>query len=142
MADRRIYVDRNVQTDGDGSINAPFGSIEKAQEAARNAVYEGDTVTVEIAPGSYFTTGLTFDHRDSGTAYHGADGAVLTGGIEVPYRDTEVPDATVLSRLSRLAAAKVRMIDLKKYGVDPALYRDLYPIGAYHTAGKYDGAHT
>lgn len=142
MADRRIYVDKNARTNGDGSIDAPFGTIEEAQEAARNAVYAGDTATVEIAPGSYFTMGLTFDNRDSGTTYHGADGAVLTGGIEVPYRETEVPDATVLSRLSRLAAAKVRMIDLKKYGVEPALYRDLYPIGAYHTAGKYDDAPT
>lgn len=35
------------------------------------------------------------------------------------------------------------MIDLKKYGVESsAPIGDLYPIGAYHTAGKYDDAPT
>ena len=110
MADIQIFVSKNAQAGGNGSQSAPFSTIEEAQAAARKAAAAGDGVTVEIASGSYFTTGLTFDARDNGIVYHAAEGAVLTGGITVPYGETEIPDASVLGRLSRLAAAKVRMI--------------------------------
>lgn len=142
MADIRIYVQMDAAPGGNGTVDSPYASLTDAQTAARDAAYAGDTVTVEVGAGTYYTSGLVFDNRDNGITYHAADGAVLTGGIEVPYRDTEVPEAPVLARLSRMAASKVRVIDLKKYGVDPAAYRALYPIGAYHTASKYDDAPT
>lgn len=138
MANLQIFVSKDAKAGGNGTVHAPYSTLEAAQNAARIAAAAGDCVTVEIASGSYFTTGLTFDARDNGTVYHAAEGAVLTGGITVPYGETEIPDASVLGRLSRLAAAKVRMIDLKKHGVDPQSYRLLYPIGAYSTASKYD----
>ena len=140
MENIRIYVDSKCPRSGDGTVLSPFRSIEEAKERARQIACVEKKVTVEIAAGNYRTDGLVFDKRDSGVTYHSDDCAVLTGGIEVNYNETDVPDESIKARLTKDAANKVRVIDLKKYNVSPEAYRNLYPIGAYHTASKYDGA--
>ncbi len=142
MDNTHIYVDGNVSESGSGTNASPYKTIEEAMEKARHIIGTGSKVTVEIAAGSYYTHGLVFDKRDSGVRYHAAEGTVLTGGIDVRYCDTEIPDESIKKRLSADAAEKVRVIDLKKYNVNRGMYENLYPIGAYNTASKYDNAPT
>ncbi len=108
-------------------------SIVAAQQKAR----ELKNATVIVEKGVYRES-LEFDERDSGTTYIG-EGAVITGGLEVPYCDTKDISEEIKTRLTPEAAEKVRCIDLTAYGFTKDDWGEVYPIGAYHTARKYDG---
>ena len=108
-------------------------SIREAQLKAR----ELKNATVIVEKGVY-SESLEFDERDNGTTYIG-EGAVITGGLEVSYCDTKDISEEIKARLTPEAAEKVRCIDLKKYGFSNDDWGEVYPIGAYHTARKYDG---
>lgn len=81
---------------GDGSVNRPFATIQRAQIAARHfvALDEQDaSVDVMIASGHYYVPeGLSFDEHDSSargnTSYLGnglsPDDVVIHGGILIP----------------------------------------------------------
>jgi hypothetical protein len=118
-----------------GTREAPFKSIARAQAEARRT---DAPATVEVLAGTYKES-LVFDSRDSGDIYLTRENAVLTGGLTIPYADTDVPSEEILERLSADAAAAVRRIDLKAYGVNPDVYDTLFPIGTYSTTSKYDG---
>ncbi|MBQ7981939.1 MAG: right-handed parallel beta-helix repeat-containing protein [Clostridia bacterium] len=108
-------------------------TISKAQALAREA--HGAAVTV--APGVY-REALHFDARDSGCTYHG-EGAVLTGGLTVPYEETLPLPADAAARIAADAAPHIRVICLRDYGYTGNDWGELSAIGAYNTAGKYDG---
>ncbi len=118
-----------------GTREVPFKTIARAQDEARRC---DAPVTVEVLAGTY-KEALVFDSRDSGDTYRTGEGAVLTGGLTVPYAATEEPSDDIKARLSPDAAANVRAIDLKTYGVASEAYDTLFPIGSYSTTGKYDG---
>ncbi len=135
MTEKIFYVSPTGSDKNEGNAGAPFKTIGQAQSAARAC----DTpVTVEVLAGTY-RENLTFDERDSGDTYRTREHATLTGGLTVPYADTEDPSADIKSRLTPDAAAHVRLIDLGKYGIAKDAYDTVFPIGSYHTAHKYDG---
>ncbi len=135
MSETTYYVSPAGCDKNAGTRAFPFKTITAARDAARRC---GDSVTVEVMEGVYAET-LEFDQRDSGDTYVTHENAVLTGGLTVPYENTDEPSAEMKARLTPDAAAKVRAIDLKKYGVDSTVYAELYAIGTYSTHAKYDG---
>ena len=110
------------------------GSIAEAQQKARNL--PGSTVLVEAG---VYREALTFDARDNGTKYIGC-GAELSGGLSVKYEDTKPLPEDILPRLSPEAAAHIRRIELSEYGLTSSDWGEVFPIGTYCTANKYDGA--
>ena len=118
-----------------GTEELPFRTITAARDAARR---RSEPVTVEVLAGVY-TECLEFDRADSGDTYLTRENAVITGGVQIPYRETEEPSEEMRARLCPEAAERVRAIDLKRYGVSREVYETLYAIGRYSTDGKYDG---
>lgn len=135
MTEQIIYVGPQGQDSNPGTRELPFRTITAARDRAR--IMAG-TLTVKVGRGIY-RENLMFDSRDSGCRYLAEEGAVLTGGLCVPYEETEAPLEKMKAYLSSEAAKKVRAIDLKRQGVEASVYAPLYPIGQYHTGGKYDG---
>lgn len=122
---------------GSGEITSPFRTPEKAQEAARE--HTGSQVV--FLDGTY-RSALTFDERDNNTAYTAKSGVLLTGGITIPAEDSETPADEILTRLHTDIAPHIRAIDLSVYGIIREELGEVYPIGSYHTAGRYDDAET
>ena len=115
--------------------------IVKAGESIREAQLKAREIpnSPVIVEAGVYRESIEFDERDSGTIYIG-EGAVLTGGLEVAYTDTkDIPDC-IKDRLTPEAAEKVRMIDLTEYSFTHDDWGDVYPIGSYCTADKYDDA--
>lgn len=87
---RTIYVSPSGSDTADGSENAPFKTLARAQEAVRqiNTDMQGDIV-VSIAKGEYYLEeGLEFRKEDSGTNGHkviwkGIDRPLITGAEKV-----------------------------------------------------------
>ncbi len=143
-----FYVSANGSDNNDGSLNAPFATIEKARDAVRALDKTGKNgITVAIMKGEYRVNCLEFSAEDSGTeacpiTYCNYDGGevVLNGGVTLNPGDfAAVPDEAMLSRLSEAAKKNVVCLDLSKYGITGDDYGKLYAIGMYNTAEKYDG---
>jgi len=118
-----------------GDAVSPFKTVEKAMSAAR----ETDSgCEIVLREGTYFTRGLKFDSRDSGTMLRGEGDAVLTGGITIPAEDFEDPSPEIKARLSGDAKECVKVADLKKYGFNAGDWGDVCTVGGFHTANKYD----
>ena len=87
---RTIYVSPSGSDTADGTQNAPFKTLERAQAAVReiNSDMQGDIV-VSIAKGEYYLEeGLEFRKEDSGTNGHkviwkGIDRPLITGAEKV-----------------------------------------------------------
>lgn len=114
------------------SPDSGYPTIADAQAAAREC---GGTVLVKAG---VYRENLTLDAQDSGCTYLAEEGVTLTGGVSVNFADTAVPADDVLTRLTPDAAAHVRVIDLSAYGLTGSDWGNVYPIGAYHTASRYD----
>lgn len=114
------------------SSESGFASIAEAQAAARQ---NGGTVLVKAG---VYRENLVLDSRDSGCTYLAEPGAVLTGGISVSIADTSSPSDDIRSRLTPEAAEKVRVIDLTAFGLSESDWGNVYPIGSYHSASRYD----
>ncbi len=143
-----FYVSPAGSDQNDGTENAPFATLEKAQNAVRALDKNGRTgVTVAVLPGEYRVSSLRFTAEDSGTpecpvTYCAAGGGevVLNGGVTLdPAAFTPVTDEEVLARLPENARANVRVTDLTALGITAEQYGKIYAIGSYNTAAKYDG---
>lgn len=130
-----LYVSPRGSDRSPGTEELPFRTIAAAQDAARR---RPEPVTVEVLAGVY-TESLEFDRADSGDTYLTREDAVITGGLQIPYGETEEISEEMRAILCPEAAEKVRAIDLKRYGVSRAAYETLYAVGRYSTDGKYDG---
>lgn len=135
MSEKVFCVSENGNDQNEGTRTSPFKTITRARDAAR----EADTpAVIHVLAGTY-REAVTFDSRDSGDVYLTEEGAVITGGIRVPYSKTKAPAEEITARLSKEAAARVRVIDLTEYGISKSAYDTLFPIGAFGTFQKYDG---
>ncbi|MBQ8369630.1 MAG: right-handed parallel beta-helix repeat-containing protein [Clostridia bacterium] len=114
------------------SPDSGYPTVASAQAAARECCG-----TVLVRAGVYRES-IALDMRDSGCTYLGEPGAILTGGISVSHSETARPADDILARLSPDAAEHVRVIDLTAYGLTKSDWGSVYPIGAYHTASRYD----
>lgn len=128
MSNKRIYV-------GSGADN-DFNNLISARDAAR--VY-GPGTTVHVAPGIYRET-LELDIRDRGISYIAAEGAVLTGGYEIPYDSTSPVSDDISKRFDVDALSHIRVIDLRTHGLTYDDWGPLCAIGAYQTSSRYDNA--
>ena len=129
-----FYVSLNGNDNNIGDKASPFATIKKAQEKAR----ECENAKVYVLEGVYNEFPV-LDEKDSGTSYIGIN-ATLTGGSEIDYEKTSELPEDIKERLNPEVKNKVRAIDIKALGIDINAFGDIYPIGAYHTAHKYDNA--
>ena len=142
----RFYVSANAQSDGDGSLEAPFNSFESAQKAVRelkkNGEYPEGGVTVMVRGGNYFLSdGLNFTEEDSGTpeapvtwCVYPGESAKLIGGAEITLGDcTPVTDTAVLSRMDPSVSGKVYEIDLGAMGIEGYDELDCTGHATYYT---------
>ncbi len=135
MSEKILYVSASGSDENAGSRAFPFKTITRARDAARLI---DAPVTIEVLAGTYKES-LVFDSGDSGDIYLTRENAVITGGLTIPYAETAEPSDEIKARLTPEAAANVRAIDLKAYGVALETYDTLFPIGTYSTTSKYDG---
>ena len=144
-----FYVSVNGDDNGDGTINKPFKTIQRAQQAVREAIASNESkasITVAIMAGTYYETGIAFDERDSSkstsvtyTSY-GDGEVILCGGKILTIAEFASVDGETAKRLSSNAKDKVKMIDLKKYGLTKSDYGKIKATGGFNTEEYYDNA--
>lgn len=146
-----FYVSPTGSDENDGSLSAPFATIQKAQQAVRALdKTDKDGITVCLMAGDYRVSSVVFTAEDGGTAEcpvtycaYGDGEVVLNGGQTLSPADF-VPASQyedIYSRLSDTAKEQVVVIDLTKepYGLTADDWGKLYAIGSYNTAASYDG---
>lgn len=147
-----FYVSVNGDDSSDGTLNKPFQTIKRAQQAVREAIKNSDesktSITVAIMAGTYYETGIEFDERDSSkntavtyTSYGNGD-VILCGGKILSSADFSSVDGETAKRLNSQAVDKVKMIDLKKLGLNKADYGKIKATGGFNTEEYYDNAAT
>lgn len=147
-----FYVSVNGDDNGIGTLDKPFQTIQRAQQAVREAIANSDksksSITVAIMTGTYYETGIEFDERDSSkstsvtyTSY-GDGEVILCGGKILTSEDFSSVDSETAKRLSSQAADKVKMLDLKKYGLTKSDYGKIKATGGFNTEEYYDDAAT
>lgn len=143
-----FYVSPDGSDSNNGSINAPFATIEKARDAVRGLDKSSrEGITVAVKAGDYRVSSLEFTAEDSGTescpvtyCAYGDGEVVLNGGISLSGTDfSKVTDEKMLSRLTSCARKKVVCANLGDFGITAEQYGKIYAIGTYNTAGQYDG---
>ena len=145
-----FYVSVNGDDNGDGTLEKPFKTIKRAQQAVRESIENSDesktSITVAIMAGTYYETGVEFDERDSSKstsvayAAYGDGEVILCGGIILSSADFSPVDGETAKRLSSNAKDKVKMIDLKKYGLTKSDYGKIKATGGFNTEEYYDNA--
>ncbi len=128
-----LAVDIFVSTDGkdsaEGSIDAPYRTIERARDQIRHlkSITDEDiSATVYIKGGTYqLTETLEFNELDSGSkeapvvykSYNGEDVRIVGGRLLNPSVFSKVSDSKVLAKLTKEAQANVLEADLKELGI-------------------------
>ena len=144
-----IYVALNGNDSNDGSINAPFATLKKAQEYVRGMIAAGNLpaggVTVYLREGTYYMyEGLEFTEADSGTVdcpitYTSYNNEKVTLSGLVPLETswfTAADDAAKKTIIDSAAVSKVLVADLKAH--DIADYGELSTRGYhYFNKGRY-----
>lgn len=140
-----FYVAPGGNDENDGSSEYPFATLERAILAVRAAKAEKQGVTVCVRAGEYLTPGICLTEEDSGSAQcpityraMGDGEVVLNGGVTLNPGDFEPAAPEIRERLRGEAAEHVVQIDLTRYGLTPADWGPLSPIGAFGTEQKYD----
>ena len=147
-----FYVSVNGDDNGDGTLEKPFQTIQRAQHAVREAIANSNesksSITVAIMAGTYYETGIAFDEKDSSkstsvtyTSY-GDGEVILCGGKILTFEDFSSVDSETAKRLNSQAANKVKMLDLKKYGLTKSDYGKIKATGGFNTEEYYDDAAT
>ena len=142
-----FYVSPEGDDANDGSYAHPFATLEKARDAVRAMDKTGrNGITVEVAAGEYRVSSLVFTAADSGTencpvVYRACgDGeVVLNGGLTLPHAAFTKAAGALAERFPAEARAHVLAADLFALGVTREQYGELYAIGSYTMADKYDG---
>lgn len=123
-----IAVDGNDSADG--SLNAPFKTLEKARDKVREIIaagaYPDDGITVYLRGGDYeISQSFALGAEDSGTekapvtyASYPGETARLTGSKKLDYAQFETISQEKASKLiDKTAAKNVLQIDLNKQGI-------------------------
>ena len=130
----------------DGSINAPFATIEGARNAIRSlGSYPSGGVVVNIRGGEYpISKKINFGFQDSGTkeapvvyrAYNGEE-VRLSGKKKLDNsKFTSVTNASILNKIPKEARGKVVEMDLSYTGDNMG---DLAILGTEYSEGYKDG---
>lgn len=127
-------------TDGKGSIEQPFASLERARDEIRKLKSEGKTehgIQVNLRKGLYYRhETFTLTEEDSGiseafpivyVAYKNEE-VVFHGGVSIPVRKkSEAIPTDILSRFQAGARDEIVEIDLQKEGISD--YGKMRPVG-------------
>lgn len=145
-----FYVSKDGSDDGDGAVDSPFLTIDRAIEAVKQSdKSKKSSITVCIGDGEYHTSSLIFDREAGGTEncrvtyIATGDNVIINGGVSLSSRDfisvEEYPE--ISERLSDMAKERVKVIDLTKapYSLTVDELGKIYPIGTYNTANRYSG---
>ncbi|NDV61724.1 right-handed parallel beta-helix repeat-containing protein [Puniceicoccales bacterium CK1056] len=136
------FVSACASSDGDGSRENPFATLEQARDQARKDLLKTFTppegAVIQLEPGVYYLEeSFILDHQDAYPAYsqltiQGSDDgeSILNMGRKVPMDEIKpVLDESILKRLRPEARDHVKVIDLLVLGIDleplPVLYKDL-----------------
>lgn len=136
-----VYVAPNGNdTDGNGSEEAPFATLEGARDAVRKldkSKYDG--ITVLVKEGEYvLTKSLKLTAEDAGTKncpikYVGEDGAEFIGGILLTAEDFTKTSGGLTEYFPEEAKDKIVMVDLTKYGYTADMLKKNMESSIYHT---------
>ncbi|MBO4539646.1 MAG: right-handed parallel beta-helix repeat-containing protein [Clostridia bacterium] len=148
VADADLYVSADgSDTEGDGSFDNPFATIQKARDIVRGMdKSEADGIMVAVKAGEYYVNSIVFTEEDGGTescpvtyCAYGDGEVILNGGVSLPHDALQkVNNAEVTNRLTADAKQKVLSVDLFALGITAEQYGKIYAIGDYHTARYYD----
>lgn len=127
----KVYIatDGNDIT-GDGSLENPYQSVDKAKEAVKKLKRKGLPIDVILRGGTYrLDKDIVFEEMDGGTenapvrymSYEGEQ-AVLSGATEIDSADLVPVKGEMKDRLKDNVKNKVRQIDLNKYGMTADKY--------------------
>ncbi|MBQ8577888.1 MAG: right-handed parallel beta-helix repeat-containing protein [Clostridia bacterium] len=117
----------------------------RAYLTAENAPGE---IEVVLADGIYRPEDFVFEAGDCSPHTHityrseHAGGVILRGGVQIGREHWMTPDADMAGRFSADALPNIRMLSLAALGLGRDDWGEEIPIGAYHTAHKYDNAPT
>lgn len=110
-----IYVSKKGSDTGDGSIENPFYTTEKAKEAAQAS----SASVIMIEEGVYSVSDMSFDASDGNVTYKGIGDVTLTEARELDVSDFKlVKNPDILKRLRPEAWGKVYELSLGEYASD------------------------
>ncbi len=136
---------------GDGSMENPYASIDRARDEARvlNGLLPDKGVIIYFREGSYsFLESFELNDQDSGTAqnpitYASYEDETVTflGGVEFDVADMSKvnSDDNMYDRIPESARDDVYVIDLAQFGLDK---RELQAIGMSSYTGAFDAWNT
>jgi hypothetical protein len=135
-----IFVDtKGNDSQGIGTIDQPFATLERARNEIRKIKQEGSDVRsfqIFLRGGIYFRSdAFELSEEDSGTedapiiysAYQ-EETVTIHGGIRIPVENCKkVSDPEIISRFSQGVRNKIQEINLNAAGIDD--YGQLHPVG-------------
>ncbi len=146
-----FYVSKNGSDTNDGTKQSPFLTVNRALEAVEAADRsQKSEIIVCIEAGKYNIDTLSLSENAGGSekcrviyTSYGNDEVVLNAGTYINPSDfaksKEYPD--IHERLSETSRDNVYVVDLTKapYDLEQNDWGNLYPIGTYNTANRYQG---
>jgi hypothetical protein len=125
---KQLFVSPSGNDKYAGTIDKPFGTLEKARKEVRKILAKEKTIsiTVYFRAGDYFIkNSVVFDSLDAGTkdypvtySSYNNETVSFSGGISIPVKyATPVKDDLVLNRFPVTAKNKILQVDLKKLGI-------------------------
>ncbi len=140
-----FYVSTKGDDNNDGSVEAPFRTIEKAAAAVNDADATGkEAFAVLIEAGEYRVSSLRLLSASCPVSYigYGEGEVIVNGGISLAASDFVTAESypEIADRLF-VNPENVLVLDLTKapYKLTAADWGGLYPIGTYNTADSYKG---
>jgi hypothetical protein len=129
-----FYVAPNGKAENSGTKSEPFGTLESARDAVRNArnaktIQPDEPVTIYLAAGKYFLNkSFELKQEDSGTEKNPVRycsetplGAELIGGFNVPdFSFKKISDTEILKRIDQTVRDKIFVADLNALNI-PAM---------------------
>ena len=120
-----IFVSPLGSDSNNGTRENPVKTVEKAVELAEK-LHKKERV-ISFAKGEYSVSSITLTSKNNGIVFYGEDeGVIFNGGVTLNPSDFKI------------YKDKIKMLDLKKYGVTQEQIGKVRAFGAYNTAEKYD----
>ena len=138
---KQFYVATNGSDSNDGSISAPFATLQAARDAARTV--DGEVI-INLREGMYqVNSTLELTAADSNTTYRAYknEKVVLNGANRLdPAAFQSISEAAREKLVDQINADKIKMIDLKAQGITEYGSLKCMGFGAYRDNGKYPAA--
>ena len=127
---KSIYVSQNGNDYGNGTIEQPYKTVERANIAVEcmneNGTYPFEGVEIVICDNEYFVddtvklTKFSGGTKDAPVVYKGMDETILYSSRKVIFYDTDAPSSSVLLKIPGDARNKICEIDISDLGIKNA----------------------